>query len=92
MNAPFLKVAEEIHAINEYIKVKEIYNLESNPEEFKKVSDRVDNILKYAEKNGVPLKVSTEALMNKIRNVDLGEMEEEEFEESSEDEYDEYED
>lgn len=90
MQSPFAKVAEEVQSINEYIKNKGVHNFDNDPEELKKVSSRVDGILKFATKNGVPLKISTEELMSKLRNTELGEMEEY-FEESSEyeDSYDE---
>lgn len=83
MQKHLTKVAAEVQSINDAIKNIGIYELDRNPEKKKNISDRVNNLIKYAEKNGVPLKVSAEGLMKKVRDTELGEMEEE-WEDSSE--------
>lgn len=87
-NNPFLYVANELKAINE--RVKEVGNhvFYNNSKDKVILEKRVQDLINYANKHDVPIKVSFEEILNKAKDMELGEMiEEDSYENSYEDSY-----
>lgn len=82
---PFLYVSEEFRSINEYAK----NNVGLTREEIwtSKVEERVENLMNYAQKNGVPLQITAEEIIEKVVNTEIGIPEDESYEESYDESY-----
>jgi hypothetical protein len=81
---PFMKVAEEIQSINDLIKQHGGYAVQTDKSIREKIETRITDIVNFAEKNNVPIKLSFENILQKLKQEELGEMEEEDSEEYSE--------
>lgn len=82
---PFLYVSEEFRSINEY--AKDNVGLVSEDVWISKVEERVESLMNYAQKNGVPLQITAEEIIEKVLNTEIGVPEDESYEESYDESY-----